>query len=150
VPLGLCTCKQVLIGGQTLGLRCCGNGHRPKERSLWLQVVPLGGLCMLSPVYGRPHLRDYCAWGQTLGLQLLLVWAPSPVTVPVFTGGPTWWAELDVPGFREVPFVGQKYWGQTRGLQLQQFVWAGYRLRLSPGDNIKCLGATVMGLHPTV
>jgi len=30
-------------------------------------------------------------WGQTLGLQVLFVWAPSLVTVPVFTGGTTWW-----------------------------------------------------------
>jgi len=54
---------------------------------------------------------------------LLLDWAPSPGTVPVFTGGPTWWALLSVPGFREVLFDGLNVWGQARGLQLQQFVW---------------------------
>jgi len=36
----------------------------------------------------------------------LLAWAPSLVTVPVFTGGPTWCSKQVVPGFRVAPFDG--------------------------------------------
>ena len=42
---------------------------------------------------------------------VLLVWAPSPGTVPVVTGGLHWWAKPVIPGFWEVPFGGLMYVG---------------------------------------
>ena len=75
----------VFGGEQTLGLRSYLFGHRPQERFVLVLV---------------------CVGGQPRGLQILLAWAPSPGTVPGFTGGPTWWAKQVVPGFREVPFDG--------------------------------------------
>ena len=66
-----CNCNN-LFGEQTLGLHCAGSSAWPR--------VPMG---LLSSFV-------LFVWGADPRTAVLLAWAPSPVSFPFVTGGPTW------------------------------------------------------------